>query len=75
MERTKVIFCSSDNSSSTELQLYCNDRNEIFIDISEPGEQMYSTFITLNKETAIKLSKHLRKEISYLLQTENQNGI
>ena len=61
MENTKLVFIGEQEE---ELLLYANDSNKIFICI-EMGD-FPSRFITLNKATAIKLAKELRKQISYL---------
>ncbi len=75
MENTKTIFCSSVMSEvNFEMECYLNDRNEIFIQISNPNDEHEFAFICLNKQTAIKFSKHLRKEISFLLDSEVNNG-
>jgi len=62
MENTKLIFVGIDNE--TELQLYCNQAGHLFIEISIEG--MPSNYILFDKLTAIKLSKELKKHISYM---------
>ena len=62
MENTKLIFIGSDNE--TEMQLFYNTSNEIFVEISMDGH--IPAFITFNRETAIKVSKELKKHISYM---------
>jgi hypothetical protein len=75
MENTKTIFCSSEKSGvNFEMECYLNAQNEIYIGISNPEDQLEFAFIALNKQTAIKFSKHLRKEISFLLNEEVDNG-
>lgn len=77
MENTKIIFCSSDMSEvQTELECFCNNRNEIYIGINDPTvEYVYANqFVALTKETAIKFSKHLRKEIAILMENQRQGG-
>jgi hypothetical protein len=60
----KLIFYGSDKSETDEEQLrcYCNINNEIYLSINEQ-------FICLDKDTAIRLSKELRKQIA-LIQDE-----
>jgi hypothetical protein len=50
-------------TDQTELQVYHNVSNEIFIQIED--EDRPPSWICLDKETAIKFSKELRKQISY----------
>lgn len=73
MEHTKIIFCSSDNSE-TELEAYCNNNNEIFLSITDKSlnNDYNNQFITLNKHTAIKFVKHLKREIAILIELESE---
>jgi hypothetical protein len=71
MSKTKTIFCSSDISNvSFEMECFANHRNEIYISIYNPDDQQEFAFVCLDKLTAIKLSKHLRSEISILINSE-----
>ena len=69
-----LIFYGSENSQTQdhELKLYANHENEIYIDIDIP--EINSSFIALDKETAIKLSKELRKQIAIINEIEKNNG-
>jgi len=62
MENIKLIFIGSDNE--TELEVYFNQAGHLFIEISVDGFD--STHITFDKPTAIKLSKEIKKQISYM---------
>lgn len=64
MENTKIIFNGTFNSKNQEMQIYCNDFYEIFIKIYNFETPEQSEFITLNKATAVKLCKVLKREIS-----------
>ena len=64
MENTKIVFCSEDESNS-ELQAYINNNGKIYIEIIMDN-QLIPNWITLNRLTAIKLVKHLKREISYM---------
>ena len=68
MERTKLIFCASermdDADSGHDLECYLNSENEIFIGIGDPSEFVTYQFTCLDRLTAIKLVKHLKREIS-----------
>lgn len=62
----KLIFYGSEKSKTNDAELtaYCNASNEIFIHID-----MFDgnpCFICLEKDTAIKFSKELRKQIAYI---------
>ena len=62
----ELIFYGSVKSETTETQLrcFCNTRNEIFIGIEENASP--EIWITLDKQTAIKFSKELRKQIALI---------
>jgi hypothetical protein len=66
----ELKFTSTQRSElQTELIAHCNQNNEIYIEIKEPDERTHDwdyQFICLDKETAIKLAKELRKQISML---------
>jgi Pyruvate/2-oxoacid:ferredoxin oxidoreductase gamma subunit len=76
MERTKLIFCSSEKSKNNhELVAHSNSNNEIFLNIYDPRDESgyYNMFIALDKHTAIKLVKHLKREISFIMESEVNN--
>ena len=52
------------SGSDTKLQVRANTFGEIFIQIEMDG--IPAAFICLDKETAIKLAKELRKQISFI---------
>lgn len=64
MANIKLIFQGTERSETfeDELEVYANTFNEITIIINDSHLSM----ICLDKETAIKFSKELRKQISYL---------
>lgn len=66
MAKVKLLYCGTEKSGTETytLTMYANANNEIFIGIDSEGQQ--SSFICLDRSTAIKLSKELRKEISNL---------
>lgn len=57
-------------TNTTELSVFCNQEMEIFIKIDD--KEFSASFICLDKETAIKLSKELRKQIALI---EDEKGI
>jgi len=67
MSNHKIIFFGAIGSTteSHTLSLYANASDEIFITI-DCGINQLADFITLDKETAIKLSRVLKAEISKL---------
>jgi hypothetical protein len=76
MEKTKIVFCSSDNSDvNHEMLAYANTKNEIYIDIYNPDENngYENQFICLDLITAIKFVKHLKKEIAIIKEMEVKN--
>ena len=66
MAKVKLLYCGTEESQTENytLVMYANSNNEIYISIDSEDEQ--PSFICLDRTTAIKLSKELRKEISYL---------
>ena len=71
MELTKFIFEGTENSEGQELQIYYNSNNEIFIIIYNWETPESSEHITLNKATAVKLCKILKREISKIEEDGN----
>lgn len=49
-------------TDETQLRCFCNTRQEIFIGIEE--EDSPEICISMNKQTAIKFSRELRKQIA-----------
>lgn len=66
--KVRTIYCSDDESYKTELLAYANTQNQIFIQIYDPEEESsyYSQHIVLDKKTAIRLVKDLKRQISLL---------
>ena len=66
--RVKTIFCSSEKQTySSELEVYANANGELYISITaDPNDPYQIQWICLDKDTAIKFSKVLRREISFL---------
>lgn len=72
---TKTVFLSSEKSGvKHEMECFLNDRNEIFITIFDSENVYDEKFICLDKTTAIKFVKHLKKEIAFLMESEVNNG-
>jgi hypothetical protein len=73
--KVKTIFVSSEKSEhDSELQVYATDDGELLISIYSPGEELYAQWVSLDKQTAIKFSKIVRREISFLKDEEVGNG-
>ena len=67
--RVKTSYCSVNEDYYTELEAYANNQNQIYISISVPGGATHEhQHIVLDKKTAIKLAKDLRREISFLTE-------
>jgi len=65
----ELKFTSSVRSTDlTFLKVFANNLNEIYIEITDPTQDEFynSQRIFIDKETAIKLAKELRKQISML---------
>jgi len=68
----ELIFYGSEKSEmpDTQLRCFCNTRNELFIGIREKDSP--EIWIALEKKTAIKFSKELRKQIALI---EDEKGV
>lgn len=66
MANFKISFLGTERSNTDEHELQCYHSifNEIFIDIDMMNG--YSAYICLDKQTAIKFHKELKKQISYM---------
>ena len=75
MANTKLIFCGSPESETQDHELTCfsNTQNNIYISI-DAGNDYNNAFICLDRSTAIKLHRELKKQISYLSESEVDNG-
>tara|TARA_R110000796_G_scaffold182336_1_gene298885 strand:- start:482 stop:685 length:204 start_codon:yes stop_codon:yes gene_type:complete len=63
MSKHKILFYGTDNGSEDhKLETFINVYNEIFISIDMPD--FTTSFISLDKSTAIKFAKTLRTEIN-----------
>jgi hypothetical protein len=65
--KIKTSYCSVDEANYTELEAYANTQNQIYISISVPGGDFREVqSIVLDKKTAIRLAKDIRREISFI---------
>jgi len=74
MANVKLIFSGSENSGTEHHDLVCylNANNEIYISIDMQNWE--PSFIALDKATAIKLHRELKKQISFITDEEVSNG-
>lgn len=74
MADMKTIFlgASCTDSEGTQLECFCNVANRIAITILDEKVDNYGypVVIEITKETAIKFSKELRKQISLIEESE-----
>ena len=69
MARVQLTFYGTDESETQEHELvvFANHRKEIFLSIDSYTNSEYNLgHICLDKETAIKLSRELRKQIALI---------
>lgn len=57
------------SKANSKLRAYCNAENELYIEIEH--DDYPSSHICLDKETAIKLAKEIRKQISFIKDEES----
>lgn len=68
MANVKLVFSGTErsNTDTTDLQCFATINNEICIDIDNHSDYNYGTHIYLDRSTAIKLHRELKKQISFL---------
>ena len=71
MANVKLIFCGSQDFECYEraIEAYVNDKGGLYISIKDyENEDTFSNqqFTVLDRDTAIKLSKELRKQIALM---------
>lgn len=73
MANVKLVF--HEKASEKELQCYATEFNEIYIEIlnNEIEHEYNSQSISLDRSTAIRLVRELKKQIGFL-ESEVQNG-
>ena len=73
MANVTLLFQGTERSSTdtTSLETYATKFNEIFIEIEMDGT--YTTHICLDKSTAVRLVRELKKQIGFL-ESEVSNG-
>lgn len=71
MENVSLVFYGTEESETDqcELKCYTNKDNELFIQIDDGGQP--PVYICLNEQTAVKLSKVIRKEIGIIKLNSN----
>lgn len=67
MSNIQILFGGSEKSKTEQhiLQVYANINNEIFISIEDKNDGAFE-FIALDKSTAIRLSREIRRQIALL---------
>ena len=67
MANVTLVFSGTETSKTQEHKLVCfhNTLNDIFIEITDDFE--VSSFICLDRSTAIKLHRELKKQISLII--------
>lgn len=73
MANVKLLFNGTKTNGTEEHEIVCylNAYNEIFIKISMPNWE--DSFISLDRNTAIKFHKELKKQISYIESEVNND--
>lgn len=66
MANVTLVFSGTEKSKTQKHTLVCyhNTLNDIFIEITDDTD--LSSFICLNRSTAIKLHRELKKQISFM---------
>lgn len=63
----KLQFHGTENSMDNNyLEVFATEKKEVFICIQNSLNEIDLNFISLDRETAIKLAKELRKQISLI---------
>ena len=76
MEKVSLVFHSNDvDEPQVQLTAFCNINNEIYLEIRDKSKYNEISYITLDRLTAIRFVKHLKKEISFINPlNEDSNG-
>lgn len=78
MENVKLIFSGTKDSSTEfqQLEAYATDSNEIYISITESDCNHDHDIqpIFLNKQSAVRLVRELKKQIGYIKESEGVDG-
>lgn len=74
MANVKLVFSGTETSRTDEHTLVCyiNANNDIFIEIET--NDMVCSHICLDRATAIKLHRELKKQISFITESEVNLG-
>lgn len=74
MADVSIIFkgCLNSSTKENQLEVFANVSNKITISLFDPINN-YPVIIQLNRETAIKFHRELKKQISFL-ESEVENG-
>jgi hypothetical protein len=69
----KLVFTGTQNSDSTDhkLEVFVNAAKEIYIGISDENQFTGGSYICLDKSTAIKFHRELKKQISFINESDN----
>ena len=68
MANVKLLFYGTikTKTSNTSIECFCNDKNEISISITDGDFPNNFEIVSLDKPTAIKFSRELRKQIALI---------
>jgi hypothetical protein len=68
MKNVKLVFCGDIDSedANKEMQVYVNQNDKLFLVIDDSDNDFSWQYIVLNKDTAIKFSRELRKQIALM---------
>lgn len=74
MAQVKLFFYGTEKSKTdlTELEASATDENEIYISIY--NQRHLGSYICLDKSTAIRLVRELKKQIGIIMESEGNNG-
>ena len=74
MANVKLVFSGTETSRTKEHTLVCyhNAGNDIFIEIVTDSQE--TSYICLDRATAIKLHRELKKQISFITESEVNLG-
>jgi hypothetical protein len=74
MAKVKILFQGTERSQTdeSELEVFATVHNEIYITIED---QSYpGSYICLDKATAVRLVRELKKQIGFIMEGEVYNG-
>lgn len=76
MANVKLRFYGTESSETQEhyLEAFCNVHDQLYIQVGVKDQEFYTGFICLDKPTAVRLVRELKRQISFLTD-DHEKGV